>query len=129
MPLTWVRLDANVASHDKILALLAESSEKKWQALSSYFCSLGWSGGQGTDGFIPATALAFVHGTNTTARLLVKHSLWQEDNGGWHIANYAERQELAIITESKRVARQIASQKANCIRHHGKDCGCWKEGM
>ena len=127
MPLSWVRLDANVASHDKILSLLADPSAKRWQATCLYLFSLGWSGGQGTDGFIPTFALSSIHGTPATARLLVKHRLWEEGVGGWRIKNYETRQELAVITETKRVAAQIASRKANCTRWHGKDCGCWKE--
>lgn len=127
MALTWVRLDANIASHDKILALISDPSPKRWQAATSYMCALGWAGGQGTDGFVPKPALAFVHGTPATAQLLVKYGLWESGLHGWQIRNYAERQELAVITETKRVAAQIASRKANCTRWHGPDCGCWKE--
>lgn len=127
MGLPWVRLDSNIAQHDKILALLADPSSKKWQALSSYFCGLAWSGGQGTDGFVPTFALQAVHGTSVTARLLVKHGLWAEGTNGWQIRNYAERQELAIVAESKRAAAASAARKANCVRWHGPDCGCWKE--
>jgi hypothetical protein len=127
MPLSWVRLDANIASHDKILALLSSSARQKHHAFTTYICSLGWCGGQGTDGFVPSAALPFVHGNVTTARLLVKYGLWDEGIGGWQIRNYAERQQLAVITETKRLAAQIASQKANCTRWHGKDCGCWKD--
>lgn len=127
MPLPWVRLDSNVASHDKMLALLSDPSPKRWQAATSYFCALGWSGGQGTDGFIPAAALAFVHGTPATARLLVKHKLWDEGIAGWQIKNWADRQQTSATTEAIREAQSQGARKANCVRHHGKACGCWKE--
>lgn len=126
MPLPWVRLDANIASHDKVLNLLSDPSAKKWQAFTLYTCALGWSGGQGTDGKIPSTALPFVHGTPATARLLVKHKLWTETVAGYEIVNYSTRQQTSAITEAKRHAQSEGARKANCTRHHGKDCGCWK---
>ena len=52
MGLPWVRLDANIATHDKILNLLSDPSKHKWQAIASYMFALGWSGGHGTDGEI-----------------------------------------------------------------------------
>lgn len=125
MALPWVRLDSHIGSHDKILSLLADPSPKRWQAFSSYVCALGWSGDQGTDGKIPPVALGFVHGTAATARLLVKYRLWAEATNGWEIVNYAERQELTVITAGKQEARRIAAEKANCSRWHGKDC--WSE--
>jgi hypothetical protein len=127
MGLPWVRLDANIATHDKILALLSDPSPKKWQAFSSYMCSLAWSGGQGTDGFIPRAALPVIHGTSATARLLEKYDLWDEARVGWTIRNYNKRQSLAAAAESVRATKQKASAKGNCVRHHGADCGCWKE--
>lgn len=127
MALPWVRLDSNIASHDKILHLLGDSSAKRWQAAASYMFSLGWAGAAGTDGHIPKTALPFVHGTPGTALLLVKYGLWDLNGTGWRIRNYEQRQELTVVAEAKRAGRTIAAKKANCIRHHGSDCGCWRE--
>ena len=126
MALPWVRLDSHIASHDKILALVDDKSVKKWQAFSSYICALGWSADQGTDGYVPKTALPFVHGTTTTARLLVKYGLWDEDRLGlgWHIRNFADRQETAAVSAGKRAARAYISEKGNCARWHGP--GCWQ---
>ena len=127
MALPWVRLDSSIASHDKILALLDDPSAKKWQAVASYMFALGWSGEHGTDGRIPTSALPFIHGTTQTARLLVKYGLWIEvDKANYAIRNYAERQQLTIITEAKKAAASAAGRKAACVRHHGEDCGCWK---
>jgi hypothetical protein len=134
MGLSWVRLDANIGSHDKILALLTDPSAKKWQAFASYTTALAWSGGQGTDGFIPQTALSFVHGNTSTARLLVKYRLWEEGLTGWQIVNFAERQELALVTASKAEAKRMAGEKGNCSRWHGPSCwvkgkGCSRAGL
>jgi len=127
MSLPWVRLDANIGSHDKILGLVSDPSPKRWQALASYMVSLAWSGGHGTDGRIPAAALPFVHGTTTTARLLVTYRLWKEETGAWYIVNFDQRQELTIVSEAKRVAQSMGGRKARCREHHGPDCGCWRD--
>lgn len=127
MGLPWVRLDTNIPSHDKILNLLSDPSTKKWQAMSSYFFAMAWSGGNGTDGHIPRVALPFVHGTSATARLLEAYGLWDETTAGWQIRNFDRRQPLSAAAESVRQTKQRASVKGNCVRHHGPDCGCWKE--
>lgn len=128
MPLPWVRLDSSIASHDKVLALLSDPSPKRWQAITSYMFALGWSGQQGTDGRIPTSALPFVHGNPACARLLVKYGLWDENGTGtgWIVRNWAVRQESVGITEERRKELSAAGKKANCIRWHGKDCGCWR---
>ena|SRR5690348_4024007 len=126
MPLPWVRVDSNVAHHDKMLALISDPSPKRWQAVASYFFALGWSGGQGTDGVIPNFALASVHGTTATARLLVKYRLWEEATAGFRIRNFEQRQELEAISAAKREAQRVGAQKGNCRRFHGPDC--WQNG-
>lgn len=132
MALPWVRLDANIATHDKVLDLLGDPSTKRWQAMTSYMFSIAWSGGHGTDGRIPKAALPVIHGTETTARLLCAYRLWEPATNAWLIVNYAERQELDVVTASKVEARRISAEKANCSRWHGKNCwiprkGCSRE--
>ena len=127
MSLPWVRLDASIASHDKTLRLLADPSPKRWQAMSSYLFALGWAGEHGTDGAIEEIALPFIHGTKVTAALLVKHGFWETTDRGWQIRNYAERQELAVITEAKRAAQRLGARKGNCRKYHGPSCNCWRE--
>ena len=127
MALPWVRLDSHIGSHDKILGLVNDPSPKRWQAAFSYVAGLGWSGDQGTDGRIPEVALPFIHGTAATARLLVKYGLWDEGIACWHIHNYAERQELSVVTAGKREMKRMAAEKGNCSRWHGPKC--WKEGV
>jgi hypothetical protein len=131
--LPWVRLDSHIGSHDKILNLLADPSPKRWQAAFSYTCALGWAGDQGTDGAVPRVALNFVHGTTTTARLLVVYRLWEETPTGWQIVNFMERQQLSSVTAAKQESRRVAAEKANCTRWHGKSCwtkegGCSRDG-
>lgn len=126
MALPWVRLDANIGSHDKVLSLLADPSPRRWQAYASYMTSLAWAGGHGTDGRIPQAALPFVHGNATTARLLVKYRLWSEVTAAWQIVNFDQRQELTIVAEAKAAGKKAAGKKAACQRWHGPNCGCWK---
>lgn len=124
MPLPWVRLDANIRDHDKVLELIGERDG--WRAYAVYTFSLGWAGGHGTDGYIPRSALPILHGTPRVAELLVRHRLWELVEGGWSIRNYAARQELAVITEGKRAAQRKGARMTNCRRRHGPDCGCWE---
>lgn len=125
MALPWVRLDSNIASHDKILELLAQKDGAK--AFVLYVCALGYSGGHGTDGVVPKYALPVLHGTEKLARLLVDVRLWEYDEQGRYvIRNWDTRQELVAITEGKRAAQSIGGKKAMCNRHHGPDCNCWR---
>lgn len=126
MGLPWVRLDSNIATHDKILHLLTDPSTAKWQAAFSYVCALGWSGGQGTDGRIASVALGFVHGNAKTARLLVKYHLWKEAVAGYEIVNFNARQQTSDASEAIRTAQSAGGKRGNCIRHHGELC--WKNG-
>lgn len=134
MSLPWFRMDCHIGSHDKILALLNIDGAKaadKWQAFASYICAIGWSVDHSTDGRIPKTALPFVHGTLTTARLLVIARLWQETSTGWQVVNFGDRQQLTAVTEAKKEIRRASAEKANCKRWHGEKCwtdeGCSRE--
>lgn len=126
MPLPWVRLDSNIATHDKILALLDDASPKRWQAAFSYVSALGWCGGQGTGGIIRSSALGFVHGDKKTADLLCKYDLWHEFPGGWTIHNYATRQQTPEAAEATISMLSEAGKRGACAHWHAP--GCWKEG-
>lgn len=126
MALPWARLDSNIHAHDKILSLLDDSARQKWQAFALYVFALGWSVGQETDGRVPRSALRMLHGNLQCARLLVFHRLWTETEAGWEIVNFAERQQLSDETYTIRKAQHIGGLKGNCVRHHGPDCGCWR---
>jgi len=123
MGLPWIRLDTNIASHEKILSLVeTDKDPRRWQAAFSYVCGIGWSAGSGTDGRIPAAALRYMHGDKRTAELLVKHGLWDEAPGGFMIHNYGLRQELRVVKDAKEEMRQISAEKAACTRWHGSTC-------
>jgi hypothetical protein len=126
MGLPWVRLDSNIASHDKIMSILREKEGTR--AFTLYVCGLGYSGGHATDGFIPEIVLPAIHGTSRLAALLESHGLWEPVQQGWVIHNYAERQELAAVTEAKRSAQSRAGRKSQCVQRHGAECGCWSRG-
>jgi hypothetical protein len=108
--LPWARLDSNIYAHDKVIALLTERGG--YHAFTLYICSLAWSVGQGTDGFVQAAALLTLHGSSTTAALLIKHELWEaQGNEGWRIHNFDGRQQTRATTEQIRQARSEAGRK------------------
>lgn len=125
MGLPWFRMDSSIASHDKVLALLSDPSPKRWQAFTSYVCSIGWCTEHGTNGALPPAALPFVHATKATAALLVSYKLWEPAVNGWVVHNYLMRQEMSVVTAGKQEARRVAAEKANCTRWHG--AGCWTD--
>lgn len=127
MPLPWVRIDTNLPSHDKILGLLDEKPDGSGhRAAFVYVCCIAYCGANGTDGLIPFRALPFVHGRKRDMELLVKNGLLRPDRLGWTIPNYLERQQSQQDVDKALNARRFGAKKANCIRWHGIDCGCWK---
>ena len=125
--LPWVRLDANIGTHDKLAPLQLTPDGRS--AFVLYVCALGWAGGHGTDGHIPKHVLSFVAPglpkKPKLAQLLVEAGLWEYVEGGWQIRNYLERQQSSMVTEAVSAQKSAAAQKANCRRWHGPDCGCW----
>lgn len=128
MALPWARLDVNIGSHDKVLTLISDPSPKRWQAYASYLTAIGWAVGHGTNGRIPTAALPFVHGTEATARLLVKHGLWLEGLAGWEIKNFAEYQVLDQEATATREGMREGGRRGACKRWHEPGCDCWKRG-
>ena len=124
MGLPWARVDANISQHDKIVWL--KHQRGGWKAISVYIFSVGWSVGHGTDGHIPEHMAPALDADKTTVGLLTVARLWEPNGNGWHIRNFSERQEMEWVTEAKKSAAKQASAKANCVRWHGPDCGCWK---
>jgi hypothetical protein len=124
--LPWVRVDTNLAQHDKILGLIAEKPNG-YQAAFAYVCGLGYAGGQATDGLIPFNALPFIHATKKTAELLVKHHLWEPHPLGWTVRNFDLRQQSSATSTAIKRAQAAGAQKANCRRWHGETCKCWEQ--
>ena len=126
MSLPWVRLDANIASHDKVLAAIGQRAGKN--AMCTYMFALAWSGGHATDGHIPPAALPMLHGTRADAAVLELVGLWDPDpdGDGWWVHNYAQRQETAEVTDLKRAQASRAGRRSGCVRKgHPADCTCW----
>jgi hypothetical protein len=122
--LPWVRLDTGIASHDKVLTLLQHRNGRGTAFV--YVCSLAYSGLNGTDGRVPFAALPFIHGTKRDAEALVDVRLWRPARDGWEIVNYAQRQQTAAVSSSIKAGQRLGALKANCVRWHGGECGCWK---
>jgi len=128
MALPWFRTDVNIASHDKTLAVLDDLGRQNGRAVMfSYLCIIGYCVGNGTDGHIKFSALPFVHATKRDMEALVKAGLLDPDRSGWTVRNFAERQQTSAVTSAVAGDKRRASAKGNCVRHHGADCGCWKE--
>ena len=127
MGLPWVRLDAGLPAHPKTLHALGMRGGKA--AMAVYQFSIEWAGGAGTDGHIPRAALPMIHGTRADAAILLEVGLWDPDPAGlgWWIHNFAQRQEVAEISEAKRAQSAQAGRKSGCRRRgHPADCICWK---
>mgnify|MGYP006280813453 CR=1 FL=1 len=109
MGLPWVRLDTNFAMNPKVLYLV---EDKKWRAIAVYVAGLGYSGAQGTDGFLPAACLPLIHGTRAEAKALAEVGLWVESLGGWEINGWSEYQQSTEETQlRKKKARDAAMQR------------------
>jgi hypothetical protein len=125
MSLPWVRLDTQFAQNPKILALV---EAKSWRAITVYVAGLGYCGAHGTDGLIPKSALPYLHGTPADAIALVGVALWMPHQSGWTVNDWAAFQQSTDETKARQKRLAYVSKKANCIRWHGKNCGCWERG-
>lgn len=122
--LPWVRLDTSFPMNPKLLAMLGEKDG--YRAATVYLCGLAYSGLHGTDGFITGAALPFVHGRKTDADRLVRYGFWHSVSGGWQTNDWAEFQQTTGETRERRERSREWSARANCVRWHGKGCGCWR---
>jgi hypothetical protein len=127
MGLPWVRLDTSFASNPKVLATIAERDGHR--AIFVYLASLAYSGAQGSDGFIPSYVLPHIHGRPRDAQLLTTHRLWLPVDTGWLINDWAQFQQSSAETQERAAKLRLGGIKANCIRWHGSDCGCWKDSQ
>lgn len=105
--LPWVRLETAFPSNPKVL-MLVES--KSWRAITTYLCGLSYSGAHGTDGFIPAHALPFLHGSKRDADRLADVALWIPRQGGWDINGWAEFQPSTQETQDRRARAKAAAE-------------------
>jgi hypothetical protein len=107
MPLPWVRLDTAFPMNQKLLAML--KCKDGHRAALAYVCGLAVSGGQGSDGFISAESLVFVHARQADAALLVEFGFWIPQPGGWLVNGWDEFQPS---TEENQLRRKRAQALA-----------------
>jgi len=106
MALPWVRLDTGFTQNPKVLHLI---EDKKWQSIVLYVASLGYSGQHGTDGFVPSSALPFLHGTKRNANDLVNIALWIPCKGGYDINGWSEFQPSNEENERRKAKAKAAA--------------------
>ncbi|GFG65794.1 hypothetical protein MKUB_32840 [Mycobacterium kubicae] len=116
MGLPWVRLDTQFPSNPKVLALV---EEKKFRPLFVYVSSLAYAGAHGTDGFLPAASLPFLHATKADAKVLVDVGLWDPAGNGWEVHDWAEFQPSTAETQERKKRAIDAARKAANVRWHG----------
>lgn len=116
MSLPWVRLDTQFATNPKILILVERKAHK---ALFVYVCGLGYVGAHGTDGYIPKSALPFLHGNKRDADQLVSVGLWRGNPVGYEVNDWASFQG----TSEEAMKRKQKAQAAAMIRWHGSPNG------
>jgi hypothetical protein len=109
MGLPWIRLENNLPQNPKILHLV---DDKQYQAAFAYVCSLTFAGTTGTDGFIPRSALPFIHARLKDAQALVDVGLWVEGAGGWDIHDWKDYQ----LTSAEHAQRRDRAKKAAAKR-------------
>jgi hypothetical protein len=116
MALPWVRLDSGFPTNPKVLAL---AEDKQWRSIVAYVGGLAYAGHHGTDGFIPAGALPFIHATHKDAEVLSGVALWVPCRGGWEVNGWAEFQP----SNEEAQKRKQKAQDAAAARWHNKKRG------
>lgn len=109
MGLPWIRLDTTIGDHPKILELI---EDKAFQAAFMHVMAMTYCGKHGTDGFVPRSALPFIHGRAVDAKRLVAVGLWEESKGGWLINGWDEYQ----LSDDAAKKRRERAQKAAAAR-------------
>jgi len=115
--LLWVRLDASFHSNQKILHLASIGAHR---AIAAYVCGLSYAGSQGTDGWIPAAALPYLHARTRDAQHLVDVNLWTPHPGGWDIHDWLEYQPT-MEANAARTAHARAAALARWANHEPKN--------
>jgi hypothetical protein len=104
-----VRLDTAFPHNPKLLAMLSGERDGH-RAAFVYLCGLSASGGQGTDGFISAETLPFIHGRHRDAELLTEYGFWIPQPGGWLINGWTEFQQSNEETQQRRLRAQALAE-------------------
>jgi hypothetical protein len=115
MTLQWVRLETSLPDHPKVLALI---EGKKHKSVMVYVLGLAWCGRHELDGFIPKSALKFIHASQKDAENLCLVGLWRPTDMGYEINGWGEFQPTS--TERKD-AKKRAVAAAYARWHPDKD--------
>lgn len=121
MSLPWVRLDTAMPRNHKILSLLL--SRDGYRTAFVWTCSLAFCGEQGAGGFVPRSALPYIHARMVDIDRLVEAQLFDPDpdGGGWNIHDWEEYQptteENAARSERARHAAAVRWAKQNGKKH------------
>lgn len=107
MALPWVRLDTGFPQNPKVLSL---AEDKKWQSITVYVASLAYSGQHGTDGFIPKSALPFIHGTARNGTDLLNIGLWIACPGGYEINDWLDYQQSSAEHQDRKSKAKAAAE-------------------
>ena len=102
-------MDTQFATNPKVLELVAE---KRHKAAFVYVCALAYAGSHGTDGYLPATCLPFIHANRTDANHLVEVGLWQPSPNGWLINGWDDFQ----VSDEAAKKRRERAQKGGIAR-------------
>jgi hypothetical protein len=89
MTLQWVRLETSLPDHPKVLALI---DAKKHKAVMAYCLGLAYCGRHELDGYIPKSALRFIHASKSDAEALCMVGLWTPTPTGYEINGWGEFQ-------------------------------------
>ena len=109
MALPWVRLETAFPTNPKTLALV---EDRAWQAIAAYICGLSYCGQQGTAGFIPKSALPYLHARPADARKLVEVGMWIACPGGWEVNGWLDFQPTSDeIQRRKERAKKAAAAR------------------
>ena len=109
--LKWVRLDTTFPTNQKTLDLAAAG---RWRAITVYLCSLAHAGAQGTDGWIPTSALRVIHARPIDAQHLTDAGLWAKEEGGYLIHDWADYQPTSQDINARTIrARDAARARWN----------------
>ena len=123
MALPWVRLDTGLPDHPKVLELI---ESKKHRAALAFVFGLAYSGRHETDGFVPKSALPFLHATRADAVALVEARLWHYADGGYQINDWEEYQPTSEVSKVRLASLRQAARKGGCAKNHEPGCECWK---
>jgi hypothetical protein len=113
MTLQWVRLETSLPDHPKVLVLIGAG---KHRAVLAYVLGLAYCGRHELDGYIPKSALPFIHATKREATALCEVGLWTPNQTGYEINGWAEFQP----TSADREKAKKRAQAAALYRWHGE---------